>query len=338
MGRVSRLIIGLLIVTALAITGGWTYYERQVARPINATDTEKSIFKVPKGASLLAVGKKLKNEGFIRDVLFWRIYLKRSQSHGVKAGRHEISKAMNIPQLLEALASVPLSEDVPLTMIEGWRIKDADQWLSANGWIKAGNYIKAASNPKQFKLPFPFSGATLEGYLLPETYRVNKGQLNVHKFVQRQIDAFNLRFYQSYKQELNASKRDLPQIVILASMLEREEPKPEVRPMVADVMYKRLDAKTPLGIDATSRYLLEDWTDRRKFLAQLRNRNDPYNTRLKIGLPPTAIGAPGLESLISALRPKANPYWYYLHDAQQNIHFGKNAAEHEANRKKYNVY
>ena len=124
----------------------------------------------------------------------------------------------------------------------------------------------------------------------------------------------------------------------MASMLEREEPVASVRPKVAGVLYKRLDAKHPLGVDATSRYTLDAWNDRRAFLKKLRDPDDPYNTRLRIGLPPTPIGAPGLPSLQAALRPVASPYWYYLHDAKQQIHFAETAEGHEANRRRYDVW
>lgn len=336
--RVIKVIIALGVLALTLLGGAWFYFNQQVNQSIKPSEDTTIVFEVPKGASLLRVGKKLQAEGLIKDVLVWRVYLKQHPIQDVKAGRHKVSKSMNIPQLLGALSSVPLSDDVPLTMVEGWRLKDADEWLSKHGWIKPGEYLKAASSLDKYKIPFKIKGKTLEGYLLPETYKVEKGKLKVAKLIQRQIDAFNKRFYEAHLSEINESKRSLSDLVIMASMLEREEPKPHIRPMVAGILYKRLDAKSPLGVDATSRYLLKDWSNRRKFLAQLRNPDDPYNTRLKVGLPPTAIGAPSLKSLISALRPKANPYWYYLHDADQNIRYGKNGAEHEANRKKYNVY
>ena len=341
MKRTMRILKILLILGTLAVGaagGAWIYINGQIETPVDSASSEEKIFEVPKGSTLNAIGQKLQTEGFITDVLYWKIYLKQNPKQDVKAGRHKIRRSMNIPQLLTALAATPISEDVPLTMVEGWRLRDADEWLAKNGWITAGEYISACSKPSSFSIPFSIDGDTLEGYLLPETYMVPKGKLNVRKLVQRQITAFYERFYKVHAEELKASKRTLRDIVVMASMLEREEPKPAVRPMVAGVLYKRLDAKTPLGVDATSRYLLEDWSDRRKFLKQLRNPQDPYNTRLKVGLPPTAIGAPSIPSLTAALRPEANPYWYYLHDADQNIHYGRNGAEHEANRKKYNVY
>ena len=338
MRRLFSVLLVIALITIVTLAGAWFYYDQQVNHAVNPSADELIVFEVPKGASLHRVGKKLHAEGLIKDVTIWRLYLKQNPKQDVKAGRHNVSKSMSIPQLLKALSSVPLSDDVSLTMVEGWRLRDADEWLSKNGWIKPGEYIKACSSPEKFQLPFKIAGNTLEGYLLPETYRVKKGKLDVMKLVQRQIDAFNKRFYEAHLSEIKESKRSLSDLVIMASMLEREEPKPHIRPMVAGILYKRLDAKTPLGVDATSRYLLDDWSNRRKFLKKLRDPADPYNTRLKVGLPPTAIGAPSLPSLVSALRPKANPYWYYLHDADQNIRYGRNGAEHEANRKKYNVY
>jgi UPF0755 protein len=107
---------------------------------------------------------------------------------------------------------------------------------------------------------------------------------------------------------------------------------------VAGILWKRLDSGWKLGVDATSRYTLDDWNDRKAFLKQLRDPKDPYNTRLLDGLPPTAIGAPSLPSLNAALSPQASEFWYYLHDADKVLHPARNAEEHEANRKRYDVY
>ena len=72
-------------------------------------------------------------------------------------------------------------------------------------------------------------------------------------------------------------------------------------------------------IDATSHYTLEDWNDRKGLLRQLRDKSDPYNTRLRKGLPPTPIGAPGISALNATLSPETSEYWYYLHDLSQTI-------------------
>jgi UPF0755 protein len=121
-------------------------------------------------------------------------------------------------------------------------------------------------------------------------------------------------------------------------MIEREEPDPANRPMVAGILWKRIDNAWNLGVDATSRYTIQDWNDRDAFMKQLRDPKDPYNTRLRPGLPATAIGNPGKTALEAAADPTASDYWYYLHDSTHTLHPSRTVAEHEAARKKYDVY
>jgi UPF0755 protein len=83
---------------------------------------------------------------------------------------------------------------------------------------------------------------------------------------------------------------------------------------------------------------LEEWNDRKHFLERLRDQADPYNTRTRKGLPPTPIGSPTEASLLAALHPVASEFLYYLHDGEKKLHPSRNAAEHEALRKKYSIY
>lgn len=336
--RVGRVLAVLFAIALVGAVGGYVYFDRAVETPLDSSASPMEL-RVPKGATQTKVGRMLQDAGIIADARIWRLYLKlHPEAPSPKAGRHEVSAAMTIPQLIETVAANPIPDDVPLTMVEGWRLVDADAALAAKGLIEPGAYLAAASDPSRFDIPFPAPPKTLEGYLLPETYMVPPGPVDVNLLVQRQLEAFDRRFVKPHADEIAKSGRTLDDLVKLASLLEREEPIPEVRPKVAGVLYNRIDANTPLGVDATSRYTLENWNERRPFLKKLRDPNDPYNTRLKAGLPPTAIGAASLPSLLAALRPEASKYWYYLHDAQRRIHFARTADEHEANRRRYDVW
>jgi UPF0755 protein len=337
MKAVRNLFLAALVL-ALAAVGGALVWYRGCIQAIDPADEAKAELRVPKGANLSQTGKLLEDSGFIKSRLAWKVFLQVHGSKSPQAGRHEVSKSMDMEKLLDTLASAPLPDDVPLTMVEGWRIRDADANLASQKLIEAGEYERAASDPKLFKIPFPFESATLEGYLLPQTYKIPPGKLDVVRLIQRQIDLFNERFFEPNRAEIERGKRKLHDIVTVASMLEREEPTNEYRPKVAGIMYKRLDKAIPLGVDATSRYKLVEWNDQHEFLKALRNPEDPYNSRTRAGLPPTPIGAPSLEALVGALHPVETPYLYYLHDASKHIHFGRDAAEHEANRKQYHVY
>jgi len=337
--RILRVLIVLMVLAGLAGGGAYAYYMTALNEPHSGTDAAVVEFNVPKGSTLNSLGPKLIEADLLADLTIWKVYLKLNPTvPSPKAGRHKLSGAMTIPKLVAALGAAPMSEDHPITMVEGWRLSDADAALAEKGLIKPGAYAAAGRAVDKYKIEFTVEGDSLAGYLLPETYMVPKGKLDCERLVQRQLDAFHERFVKPYGAEIRKSGRSLRTLVIMASLLEREEPNPRNRPDVADVLYKRLDAENPLGVDATSRYTLKDWNNRRAFLRKLRDPNDPYNTRIKVGLPPGPIGAPSLDALIAALRPKKNKYWYYLHDRKGRIHFAKTLRGHERNRKRYNVY
>jgi UPF0755 protein len=302
--------------------------------PVVPGDEAPFEFVVPAGASAQGLSDELAAAGLVPSEWEWRLFLRNADASCLKAGRFEVRRALSLNALLATLCGPPLADDVPFTVVEGWRIRDIDAALAANGWITAGAYTALAEN-KSVDLPFPVESPTLEGYLYPETYSVDAHPFDPKKLIERQLRTFDARF-RSLHEDLGT--RTLHEIVVMASMLEREEPNQAQRPLVAGILWKRIDAGTPLGVDATSRYPLVSWNDRGAFLARLRDPEDRYNSRLRKGLPPTAIGNPTLGSLEAALAPVASEYWYYLHDARQQLHPARNAAEHEANRKTYDVW
>ncbi len=339
MKKVLLAFLAIIILGLLGLVGTWRWVESSARSPVDAADTTGAEVDIIKGSTLQKIGAQLHELGYVPSLFAFKVYLKLHGAPEPKAGKHRLKKSMNLPELLTELAAAPLPDDIPITILEGWRIRDIDAFLAEKGLAPAGAYLEAVRTPSRFKLAFPFESADLEGYLYPETFAVPRASpIDLNVLIQRQLDAFSERFYTPYKTEIDKCGRSLKDLVVMASLLEREEPKPEVRPKVAGLLFKRLDAKNPLGVDATSRYALADWNDRLAFLKQLRDPADPYNTRLHAGLPPGPIGAPSLPSLLAALKPEASEFWYYLHDSSQTIHFAKDAAGHEANRKKYNVY
>jgi UPF0755 protein len=302
--------------------------------PVDAESTETFVLEVPKGATANGLSDELISAGFVGSAVEWKLFLRQRDASCLKAGNFEVSLSMSLNQLVDTVCGPPIADDVPFTMLEGWRIRDTDAALARAGLIEAGAYIAVAEG-KTVEAPFAVTSSTYEGYLYPETYMVPASAVDPGQLVARQLETFDRRFV-SKKDDLG--KRSLHEIVVMASMLEREEPNPDNRPLVAGILWKRIDTNNALGVDATSRYTIENWNDRSAFLTQLRDPDDPYNSRLRKGLPPTAIGAPTLESLEAAMNPTSSEYWYYLHDEKGNLHPGRNAAEHEALRKKYNVY
>ena len=317
---------------------GCFLFSPDLSEVVDPTDKVVREFEVPKGSSGYAVGAKLEEEGLILDAGDWKWFLKNGEDGScIKAGRFELARSMTIPEIAKVLCGRPIGNDISITVLEGWRIQEIDAALVEAGLTESGQYAEIAGNPEAIELPFELDGlTTLEGFLLPETYRVNPTRFDVTDFVQRQLDTFWERF--AKEQGSSLDHRGFYNVVIMASMVEREEPDGALKPMVAGILWKRLENSWHLGVDATSRYTLEKWNDRKAFLKKLRDPDDVYNTRLRPGLPPTPIGNPGLESLEAALKPEVSPYWYYLHDKNGHLHPSRNAQEHEATRRRYNVY
>jgi len=317
---------------------GCSFVAERAGAPRDPADSTELVVEVPAGATARSMAPILEEAGVIDDAGDFVLWVRLTKEGGcIKAGRHKVRPDMDAAAIVASLCAAPLASDVPFTVVEGWRIREIDAALAQAGLAEAGAYSLAVSTPSAYTASFPLPTDTLEGYLFPETYMVDPTRFTVEGFVQRQLDLFGERFASKHSEEELAG-RGLHPLVIMASMLEREEPKPEQRPMVAGILWKRLDNNWNLGVDATSRYTLEQWNDRKAFLKLLRDPNDIYNTRLRGGLPPTPIGNPSTSSLEAALAPTDSPYWYYLHDAQQNLHPATDVAGHEANRRKYNVY
>lgn len=312
-----------------------TLLESRWEAPAAPGDTTEVMFEVPAGASARALGPRLEAEGLISATWVWDAYLRVNDAGGcLKAGRFRVTRAMAVPALLEAFCGVPVADDVVFTVREGWRIQEIDGALAALGWIAAGDYAALAGQPDRFTLPFPIAGATLEGLLYPDSYRVEPDRFDTARFIQRQLDTFATVWA-----DVAAGAEHPPyDVLVMASMVEREEPRPENRALVAGILWKRLDAGWNLGVDATSRYTLRDWNDRRAFLKNLRDPDERYNTRLRGGLPPGPIGNPGRTAIGAAAHPEASEWWFYLHDGDKQLHPARNAREHEANRRRYDVY
>jgi UPF0755 protein len=175
-----------------------------------------------------------------------------------------------------------------------------------------GSYLAASArsralNPRRFGAPR--GTRSLEGFLFPATYELRSGA-PATRLVDEQLQAFRERFAtvrMTRARRVNLTGYD---VVTIASMVEREAQVAKERPLIAAVIWNRLHRGMPLGIDATLRYALHNWT-RPLRVSELRDPT-PYNTRLHHGLPPTPIGSPGLASLKAAANPAHVGYLYYV--------------------------
>lgn len=170
-----------------------------------------------------------------------------------------------------------------------------------------------------------------EGYLFPETYILFKS-VTPTDFIDRLKKEYEVKI-KPYRESIKKTKRTEAQIIIMASLLEKEAKNAEEAKIVSGILWKRFDKGTPLQVDAPFLYVLN------KTSAQLTRadleKDGPYNTYTRKGLPIGPIGNPGVAMIDAAINPEVSQYWFYLHGTDGKIRYGKTYDEHLANKRKY---
>jgi uncharacterized YceG family protein len=184
--------------------------------------------------------------------------------------------------------------------------------LSARGYRVA---VRRTAGPTCMHRP----SRSMEGFLFPATYEFFVKTTN-QQLVKQQLDAFCENWQRvdlSYARSRNLTPYD---VLIIASMVEKETLSPDERPLVAAVIYNRLHKRMPLGIDATLRYGLDIPPTQSITQSEL-DSNSPYNTRNRLGLPPTPVASPGLASMQAAAHPAHVNYVYFVRKPDKKHHF-----------------
>jgi uncharacterized YceG family protein len=221
--------------------------------------------------------------------------------------KHDMSYAA----ALDALKGGPPKPSIAKIVIpEGLSRREAAPIVATAGLT--GSYLSATQrsselNPRRYGAPR--GTRSLEGFLFPATYQLKTGS-DVSKLVPQQLAAFKDNLAEINLRPAKRKNLTAYDVVTIASMVEREAQLPRERKLIAAVIYNRLHQGMPLGIDATIRFATRNWT--RPLRVSDLNRDSPYNTRVRRGLPPTPIGNPGLASLKAAAAPAKVSYLYYV--------------------------
>ena len=275
---------------------------------------------IQKGMSLGEASYLLKENNYIRSrVVFEFCALSMSGSRGVQAGEYLFKEPVSLcalaGRLTRGVTGVPA---VRLTIPEGSSNKEIAKI--------------AAKNLTQFNQErFLAQAQSYEGRLFPETYFFlsTANEVDVLEMMRTQFD----KKIASLEKDIEGSGHTLPEIIIMASILEKEARTEVDQKMVAGILWKRISIKMALQVDAPFLYTLGK-TSAELTQADLK-RDSPYNTYTRRGLPLGPIGNPGLVAIRSALYPTESPYLYYLSDNDGEMHYAKTFEEHKTNKAKY---
>ncbi len=233
----------------------------------------------------------------------------------LKAGTYKFTRGEPIANILSDLRLGRQAPEAVLTVPEGYDAADIARMVAAKTSISAPGYLAATSvQGRKLSLAGAGRAKTLEGFLFPSTYNLDPG-LNAGTLVNEQLATFRTRTsgldWDGTKGVRTAPPSLTPyQVLIVASMIEREAKVAQERPLVAAVIYNRLAAGMRLDVDATVQYAIGSW--KQDLTQQDLQVDSPYNTRRYPGLPPGPICNPGLASIQAALTPARVDYLYYV--------------------------
>lgn len=327
----KRFIIPLLLIIFL-IVGGF-YWWNQNNKPVS-TDESLQSFIIPKGYSASQIGNKLENQSLIKGSLAFKIYVQvTSKSKKIQAGEYLLAPNFSLFKIVNQLISGPVEEWV--TIPEGLRREEVVE--------KYINVLKKdEADAAIFRQDFLALTSDEEGFLFPDTYLFPKA-VSASIVVNKMLTTFDSKISTQMETDIIASEYDLDQVIILASIIERETRNDEERPIVAGILLNRLDIGMGLQVDATVQYALATTECRAGttcnwwpiLTREDMSINSSYNTYKYAGLPPTPIANPSLSSISAVIYPMVSPYLYYLHDGDGKIHYAETLEGHNENIRRY---
>lgn len=314
--RSVRARLGALAALALAIFAVW--FLVSLFQPFHGSGSGSVIVEIPKGASASKVGSILEADGVVSSGFFFELRAlldgKRSSLH---SGRFQLRRGMSYAAAITALSQPPPAAIVVKVVIpEGYTRAQIAQLAASDSLT--GSYLAASARSRELRPSHygaPAGTASLEGFLFPATYELVAGS-PAGRLVSAQLIAFKERYGASLFRAARALSETPYELLVVASMIEREAQVAADRPRVAAVIYNRLRAGMPLGIDATIYYAIEQQTGKPTYTGELTASQlrieSPYNTRTHKGLPPTPIANPGEASIAAAEHPARASYLYYV--------------------------
>ncbi len=315
----------------------YAYIDHQIHTPANP-GTGKVRVVIPLGATFHETASILHEAGLVDNELVFDWYARyRHLDRSVEAGAYQMDRSWNMDQLLRALQTA-VPDEIFVTIPEGYTIQKTAKRLDTGGVIKGPEYIALASG-STFDDKFSFllgrpAGASLEGFLFPDTYLVPK-DATAKDLITLQLTQFGKVWTDARQAQAVQRKLNALQIVTMASLIEREARFDDDRAKVASVIYNRLAQGMLLQIDATVLYAKGVWQST-VTLAD-RKIDSQYNTYLHPGLPPGPIANPGAKALDAALNPAQTDYLYYLSDPQGHNHYARTLEEFGRLLKQYGL-
>lgn len=305
-----RLSIIIVVLAMLALGGTATLF--LLGAPMDKEDKEILLVRVEPGSGTGHIASSLKEKDLIRSESYFKFRSKVGGYDGqYKAGTYAFSRSMSVEEMMIAIRDGDTAGKT-FRIIEGMTIDKVADQLEAEGIVSRTDFYREVEEG-EFDYPFmkylPEGPTRLEGFLYPNTYEVPV-DATAHEVVDTMLRGFNDAVGDEYYKEAKKQGKDIYQVIIVASIVEREAARKDEKPKVASVIYNRLEIDMPLQMDSIISYIHKE--DKIRATYSDIAVESPYNPYTNKGLPPGPICAPGIDAVRAALYPDDTEYLYFV--------------------------
>jgi len=316
--------------------------KEELISPTKNVSLEEKRFIIEKGDGLKEITNKLKEQGVIKNGLFFQAYAFLSNVRdNFLPGEYDLPKEVSLKNLLSLLSTSPLASEKTITIIEGWDNRKIALYLEENDLVSQDDFFKALENLRvdtDFLSLYEFFPKNIDelkisevfqGYLFPDTYRFYE-ETTAEAIIKKMIANFAQKLDSELISGADNIGKTIPEIITLASLVEKEAALDQDRRLVADIFWNRIKVNWALESCATINYILGEPKERLSF--EDTRIPSPYNTYLHTGLPPGPINSPSLSSIKAVIYPLENNYCCFLSNSEGRIIFSKTIEEHNRNK------
>lgn len=298
-----------------------------------AKSSQPITFTVYPAQHVSDIVQNLKDCQLISHQFAFKLYVRiKKEATLIKAGEYEMNTGMNPKTILTILTSGKYKM-YRFTVPEGLNIQEIG-FLAQEAELCSQEQFLSLCNDIEFINQLKVPGMSLEGYLFPDTYFYSKGT-NCKTLIKKMVTTFNKTFNDTWKARAETMGLSLHDVVILASIIEKETGNSEERPLISSVFHNRLNRHMRLESDPTVIYGVSDYDGRIRY-KHLR-RVTPYNTYKIDGLPAGPIASPGAQSLKAALYPADTDFLYFVSKNDTTHQFSTNLKDHNDAVRKYQI-